>query len=53
MSFIYGLILIAMVWALSVLVDGITNIGAWFGSLPLWLTAIVLSSAIAWIVSDP
>ncbi|MEM9817887.1 MAG: hypothetical protein AAF827_15990 [Cyanobacteria bacterium P01_D01_bin.6] len=53
MSLIYGLVLITIAWLLSALVDSFNDIGAVILSLPLWLTVIVVSSAIAWLVSDP
>ena len=53
MSFIYCLVLIAIAWVLSALVNGVNDIWFIFGNSPLWLTAIVISSAIAWLVSDP
>jgi len=53
MSFIVGLILIAIAWFFSALINGMLETWHLFDRLPLWLMGVVLASAIAYFVSEP
>ena len=53
MSFIYGLVLIAIAWALSTLVDGLANVGTLLSSLPTWLGLIAIAGILSWLIGEP
>ncbi len=53
MSFIYGLVLIAIAWALSTLVDGWANVGTLLSSLPTWLGLIAIAGILSWLIGEP
>ncbi|MEL6382355.1 MAG: hypothetical protein AAFQ89_07765 [Cyanobacteria bacterium J06626_18] len=52
MSLIFSIVLIAIAWLLSALVDGLPYVWHIFGMVPSWLFWIVSASIIAWFVSD-
>lgn len=53
MSIFYCLVLIAIAWALSAFTIGLLHVWHLFSVLPLWLTGLLLASAIALFVSEP
>lgn len=53
MGLFWGVILIAIAWFFSSLIDGIPNLWHLTNGLPLWLIGLLTASAIAYFVSEP
>jgi hypothetical protein len=53
MSLFFTLVLIAIAWLFSTLIDGIPHLWQLFTLAPLWLLGLLLAGVIAWFVSDP
>ncbi|HEY9889812.1 MAG TPA: hypothetical protein V6D02_15500 [Candidatus Obscuribacterales bacterium] len=53
MSLIWALVLIAIAWALSSVIDAIPHLWQGVAIAPGWLIALVVVAGLAWLVSDP